>query len=316
MLGIGLWAVGCAGSSDDRLVVATNWPEEACERLERSLSSPIRIRWIRVGPHEDPTRALIGSANLDVVLGGPQSSYERLRISGRLASLPIGWRVALPGKVRDDLFALMAAQERPGEWSAVFGRLVRDASANPSPRASTDAESAAIAAGSRHQDMAIAFLDATGGTWVRDESPSLPMVNDLLTATLVVAKQERLAAREALERAGNSSRSLALFAEAPPWPPASIEKMRARTDGESLMSLLAEQVAPDPVAREWLIKSLNQPSRPLDGGMLDILARAAEGRLVAEPRFQAWLRSEWGTWARQRYRRVITRLENPRYAPP
>ena len=47
--------------------------------------------------------------------------------------------------------------------------------------------------------------------------------------------------------------------------------MRARPDHKSLMRLLAEQIAPDPGAREWLLRSCNEPSRSIDGVLLDTL---------------------------------------------
>jgi hypothetical protein len=34
------------------------------------------------------------------------------------------------------------------------------------------------------------------------------------------------------------------------------------------------------------------------------MAAAVDGRLAREPRFRAWLRSEWTAWHRQLYRRV------------
>jgi hypothetical protein len=50
--------------------------------------------------------------------------------------------------------------------------------------------------------------------------------------------------------------------------------------------------------------------------MLDELATAASGKLTSEPRFREWLRAEWTAWARQRYRRVVRKVEDPRFVIP
>lgn len=72
----------------------------------------------------------------------------------------------------------------------------------------------------------------------------------------------------------------------------------------ALIETLATEVATEPPARAWLLRSWLAPGRPVDESLLSELAQAAEGRLCREPRFRAWLREEWTAWARQRYRRV------------
>ena len=72
----------------------------------------------------------------------------------------------------------------------------------------------------------------------------------------------------------------------------------------ALIETLAAEVAPEPPARAWLIRSWLAPPRVVDETLLAELTQAAEGRLCREPRFRAWLRAEWTAWARQRYRRV------------
>ena len=72
----------------------------------------------------------------------------------------------------------------------------------------------------------------------------------------------------------------------------------------ALLETLCRQLAPDADVRAWLLRSWIAPGRLVDGGLLAELAGADDGRLVREPRFRAWLRSEWTAWARQRYRRV------------
>jgi hypothetical protein len=137
-------------------------------------------------------------------------------------------------------------------------------------------------------------------------SPALSILADLLGATLVDAQDELWAARTALARAGEPVQALEWLTEPPPWPPASIAKY-LREKGERAMSLvetLAGEVAPDPAARAWLVRTWLAPARTIDEELLQALAGAADGRLAGEPRFRSWLREEWIAWARQRYRRV------------
>jgi len=140
----------------------------------------------------------------------------------------------------------------------------------------------------------------------------------LLGATLVDARAELIAARSALESAGWPARSSRWFAEAPPWPPASVAKLRAEAKGgpAPLVATLAEQVAPDPEVRAWLLRSWDRPPRPIDGALLDELAGALDGRVGREPRLRSWLRGEWTAWARQRYRRVARSIAAPPVARP
>jgi hypothetical protein len=72
----------------------------------------------------------------------------------------------------------------------------------------------------------------------------------------------------------------------------------------SLIQTLATEIAPEPAARAWLVRSWLSAPRTVDLTLLSELARAADGRLGREPRFRAWLRVEWTAWSRQRYRRV------------
>jgi len=132
------------------------------------------------------------------------------------------------------------------------------------------------------------------------------MVADLLGATLIGAQDELWEAWASLQRASDRDRALEWLTEPPPWPPASVAKY-LRRDGEKAMSLiqtLAAELAPEPAARAWLLRSWLSPPRTVDDKLLVELAHAEEGRLGHEPRFRAWLREEWTAWARQRYRRV------------
>ena len=94
--------------------------------------------------------------------------------------------------------------------------------------------------------------------------------------------------------------------EPPSWPPASVAHYLSR-DGQTGMALvqtLAHEVAPDPAARAWLLRSWLSPPRLVDETLLAEITQAAGGRLGREPRFRAWLSAEWTASARQRYRRV------------
>jgi hypothetical protein len=115
-----------------------------------------------------------------------------------------------------------------------------------------------------------------------------------------------LAAWTQLAAAGHPPRAEGWMSEAPPWPPASVDKLLRRGDeGAVLLETLTTQVTPAADLRNWLLRSWLGPPRRVDGRLLAELARAEGGRLVREPRFRMWLRSEWTAWARQRYRRVV-----------
>jgi hypothetical protein len=139
----------------------------------------------------------------------------------------------------------------------------------------------------------------------------LALLADLLGATLVDAQDELVAAWAKLAAAaypGYPKRAERWMTEAPPWPPASVDKLLKKgEEGAMLLETLTTQIAPDADVRNWLLRSWLAPARRVDGRLLTELAGAEGGRLVREPRFRMWLRSEWTAWARQRYRRV-TRL--------
>ncbi len=141
-------------------------------------------------------------------------------------------------------------------------------------------------------------------TGVPEEFSSL--IADLLGSTLVDAQDELWTAMRAIEAVPDHEKATEWLLEPPPWPPASVAKY-LRREGEHAMALietLAAELAPEPPARAWLLRSWLAPSRFVDGTLLSELGQAAEGRLCREPRFRAWLREEWTASARQRYRRV------------
>jgi hypothetical protein len=139
---------------------------------------------------------------------------------------------------------------------------------------------------------------------------------DLLGATLIDEQDELRPAWEALLKAGRPGDWEARLTVAPPWPPASVTRLvrRHAAEGEDpapWVETLANQVAADTMARAWLLTTWGRDPRPIDGRFLDELARAADGRLVADPRFRAWLRAEWTAWAGQRYRWVARHAGGP-----
>jgi hypothetical protein len=177
-------------------------------------------------------------------------------------------------------------------------------------------EGAAILSDARNRDAARTLIRAVAER--SGERPSTPpepeadglaeaLLADLLGATLVDAQPELRTAIGAIERnPGQPGIEQARYwlVQPPPWPPASIEVLRAKFDGEALVNALAEQLTPDRDTRFWLIKFWEREERPIDGNFLADLADPTQGRLAGEPRFRAWLRGEWVAWARQRYRRA------------
>ncbi len=217
-----------------------------------------------------------------------------------------GWRAG----------SALAANQRGLGWTPV---------ANSFPRSSKDPpldsksivleEGAGILKGTAHEEAARAFLAFLSARPLIEGGPVHPpldpdvsdLLADLLGATLVDAHDELAAACSVLDRGGPASaQGLVWLSEPPPWPPASVAKLLGRGGDRALAMVqdLAGQIAPDPALRFWLVQSWLRPGRLIDALLLKDLAHAVDGRLVAEPRFRAWLRGEWTAWARQRYRRV------------
>jgi hypothetical protein len=154
------------------------------------------------------------------------------------------------------------------------------------------------------QGAKAAEKDSKDRASVPEEVSSL--VADLLGSTLVDAQDELWTAVRAIETVSDREKAVEWLCEPPPWPPASVAKYLGR-EGERAMALietLAAEVAPEPPARAWLLRSWLAPARLVDDTLLSELSDAAGGRLCREPRFRAWLREEWTASARQRYRRV------------
>jgi hypothetical protein len=167
-----------------------------------------------------------------------------------------------------------------------------------------------IVRGTLHLNAArqfVASLMRQTGSATQSTSDGLPppqvFLPDLLGAVLVDAQPELIEAMVAVNAAGLEKQAERWFVP-PPWPPASIAKLKRSDPSGALVESLAEQVVPDLKARVWLLESWNRTSRSIDAHLLRELASAADGRLIAEPRFRAWLAIEWRSWARQCYRRI------------
>ena len=85
---------GCDWKGDETLVIATNWTAAERDGLEAGFRAwvkvhpdlairPFRIVWIILAEGRDPT-AIVGRVPVDLVLGGPAASYDRLAAEGRL----------------------------------------------------------------------------------------------------------------------------------------------------------------------------------------------------------------------------------------
>jgi len=187
----------------------------------------------------------------------------------------------------------------------------------PTPHPAEWVEGAAIVAGharDRRAQLFFRFLTESGqADQPSDTDFEVPetdaLLADLLGATLVDAQDELWTAWASLNRAGKPPRAAMWLTQAPPWPPASIEKLEGEPSGVALVQTLVEQIVPDPDLRAWLLRSWLGTKRQVDGPLLAELAQAVDGRLAQEPRFRAWLRAEWTAWARQRYRRVTRSVE-------
>lgn len=240
-------------------------------------------RWLDTGPWPDRYAALARIAAQVPPVGRGGTALARLA-RGEAAAAP----------------ALEATIPTGTPWT--FYRL------GPGPTAH-----AAVLPGSLRQPLAEQFLRNVAEARPDTDSavPSTPLLAELLGATLVEAQPELAAARAEMRASGRGpidDRYGRLVEEAPPWPPASVQKLRAEDPTGGLIDALAEHLAPGLPARYWLLQSWEAPPRPIDAETLRTLAAAAGGTLIAEPRFRAWLRGEWAAWARQRGRRVARQL--------
>jgi hypothetical protein len=229
-------------------------------------------------------------------IGGGEDSGS-LAAGGRSGSATGSFKD--PRNDRGSLESMMS-ELNSGDFSEGYARLVR--AAGHSGRAGWRGNGVASLRGT---------AGPVSGSSSSDVSGLERLVAELLGATLVDAQDELWLAWSALERAGVPEQELKWMTEPPPWPSASVSRMIGRQGeaGLSMLETLAEEVAPLASTRAWL--TLSWVGNPEAIGMkrLREVAEADDGRLLAEPRFRAWLRAEWTAWARQRYRRVTRSLE-------
>jgi hypothetical protein len=172
-------------------------------------------------------------------------------------------------------------------------------------------EGLAVLASSRAANAAVQLHDTLGPTAIEASAAIDPRETSLLAlllgSTLVAPHRELRHAIRALDAAEKDRPSAARRArtwlvEPPPWPPASMLRLRARSGGRRLLEQLAEQIAPDPGTHVAFLELMSAPASLIDLKAFSIIVASAGG-LTASPRFLAWLEAEWTAWAGQRYRR-------------
>ena len=330
---------GCLFNDNDphRLVIATPWPVEAraaCAAVFALDSGHGPITWVELGSHRW-LDACDRRGGVDLILGGPAHSMQDLADHDRLIPIkpndPVPWRqIQRPGAPelippgldpRDDPATLAEAQRVLASegWAKGYATLARRPIGHPfapsepiSLGEPARIEAVALVRGGRHPDQAERFLATlTDQGWItpakfdaQETARTDALLVDLLGAALIDARNERRDARMALEAFGHPAIAEDAVGQLPPWPPASLARLRDQPARVALADALVEQVAPDPHARFWLIESWHQPHRRVDLDLLHQISTAEGGRLAREPRFRAWLRGEWTAWTQQLYRRV------------
>jgi hypothetical protein len=330
-----LGLAGCGAAAEPPLVIATSWPPLARAQLERMIahvtSDRQPVEWVELKSGERLTTVFDRRGGVDVALGFLPADYARLAGSGQLIAFdstdPAPWRTihrsrtvgsAHKGDPRHDPEAFALAKSIvQDDWVKGYEQLIRR-SASSDPKTDLDfptteaLECVAMTQGGKNPERARAFLQALTtiglakppGVDAAIEATADELFADLLGAATVDALNELRDADAALRNYGHPAKAEASIGERPPWPPASVGKLRSSAGGIELVETLAEQIAPDPTARAWLVESWSRPKQPIDRALLVEIAGAADGRLAREPRFRSWLRGEWTAWTRQLYRRV------------
>jgi hypothetical protein len=106
-----------------------------------------------------------------------------------------------------------------------------------------------------------------------------------------------------------SSRHRGFLLEPPPWPPASVTRLREQASSGSVeagrwLETLAREIEPDDERRARVLESWESLPRAVDSELLALLVSELS-TASPNPRFRSWLRAEWTAWARQRFRRVV-----------
>jgi hypothetical protein len=265
---------------------------------------------------------------------GADASLRPITVNSGSAATQSSQNMLIADPRDDPIFLAQALlQLKGGRWRDGYARLVKAAGSQPRiqrgrieaaggglgtavapgpgeyvaiPRAACEQEAARGFARFLAETRRIGPDRGAGAPGSAAGADALSLLADLLGATLVDAQDELWDAQAALVRAHNPEQARQWLTEPPPWPPASVARFLERDAerGMSLTQALAAEVAPEPAARAWLVRSWLSPARTVDEQLIGELAHVANGLLAHEPRFRAWLREEWTAWSRQRYRRV------------
>jgi hypothetical protein len=236
----------------------------------------------------------------------PQGYVELIRTFGRVQNVGVQDGSALASLERGEAVVAPALEPNVPEVSGI-------AFVRSDKSAARGVGLARSAVNPRLGKLFLQFLSETGRATAPSSEEAGPpgaedLLRDLLGAAFVDAHDELPRALSALDQSKRTDLA-EKWLTAPPWPPTSVRKLYRQDPSGALAEELAAQIAPGLDIRIWLLESWNQPERPIDGQLLATLARAVDGKLVAEPRFRAWLRGEWASWARQNYRRIVRQLE-------
>jgi hypothetical protein len=265
----------------------------------------INGRWAIGDPRSDPTMRSLAEALLRDNWARGYGNLIRLAAQSRRISAGGVSSLAAVEQGRASQAVAVAVDLRGTPWSF-----------QQAPRTIDRVQGAGMLKDSAHPERSAAFLRFVAG-----QTPQLPPVfskssppaddlrDELLGAALVESQDELWAAWIALERAGWPAKRVDDLLKSPPWPPASIEKMKAKESSTVLLDTLAEQIASDPYDRGWLLELWDRPNGRVDGAFLEELATANGGRLGTNPRLRTWLRGEWIAWTRQNGRRVAREVE-------
>lgn len=337
-----------SGCSDDRslVVIATPWDRATCQQFTTLLAeapgdSLPPIRWVRLDPWDDPARLLDAGRTVHLLLGWPTATLAALDDRGLLDAVAAGpfrcvvaegsepFHVSdserrvltiLDGDpridpvARDQVASLLARSEgQEGYASVILSRSssppAEDPASDPEPEGFTVAsiaqelppEARSLLERLRRRSV-IESLDSTVSRAVTTLSA------ELVGATIIDAGTELEHAWEIIEQSPDAAIGRALLGDPPPWPPDSIRSLGNDPSRRSMIETLAAALVDDPESRAWLLKSWQEPSRPVDRALLDALASANEGRLLRSSRVLPWLRAEWTAWARQRYSQIAREL--------
>jgi hypothetical protein len=337
-------ASGCTQPSSSALRVATDWTPAETDRLP--LPDDRVIVWIRVLPGDDPTRLLEADPAIDLVLGGPWASFQRLDHAGvwlkndprqgetpSIALVPLSRLAQTSGDPRRDpvarntLRALLAGTPWPRAYARAMTHPLEsiarsaDSSSDPIP-ARLAFDPAAIPARAPRAAAARAWLDRLDplplDPDLQDAAQLEPWMIELAAATIAEPQADRQAVLARL--AELPPRAQALLVEPPPWPPASLVRWRRRMDdGDAQVNAwfqnLARELAPIHSERAALSQSWLDPPRPIGPDRIRELIAPPAPDFLQNPRVRAWLHAEWSAWARQRYRRIL-RLIDPTLPTP